>query len=300
MAQPKGSIARPDLTGTKYQNRLNFWSSFNAKPKPKHKFIVRFGNNAFFGTDSSDPLLAGKIDIDLNLGGFTGLDAISNLAWVVKSCGRPSWNTSMKEPMYEQDGEFVGFKIPTLENIIWQPIEVKLVNVTNYSFYPSEMPTDLDLLLSALIDASGYRFDKTSRTAGISDVGLPPLPNNIKTNKNGHTLRSRQLFEPFEIIDLSGDVVNGGNTEDFLGHTVEKDNLPKQGHFPIGKWTLYEPYLLDVNFGQNSYENENQFIEYTMKIGYYWAAYTSFATSNPVNTVNSSTPSKFSSSLILK
>jgi hypothetical protein len=84
MAQPSGSIARPSLANTGYKNRLNFWSSFNAKPKPKHKFIVRFGNNAFFGTDSSDPVLSGQIDIDLSLGGFAGLDAISNLAWVVK------------------------------------------------------------------------------------------------------------------------------------------------------------------------------------------------------------------------
>jgi len=283
MAQPSGSIARPSLVNTAYQNRLNFWSSFNAKPKPKHKFIVRFGNNAFFGTDTNIEGLAGNIDIDLSLGGFAGLDAISNLAWVVKSVNRPTFRVSYRDALYEGNGEWIGYEPVTIKDAIWEPITVKFVNVTNYSFYPSEMPKDLDYLLSLLIHSSGFQWSRTSRTA---KVGVDNF--NIKaenSNKDAFSLRSRQLFEPFEIIDLSNDVQNNGNYADYLGHPVQQKDLPKQGHFPIGKWILYEPNLIEVNFGENNYESDNQFIEYTMKIGYQWAEYESYANSNPANNV---------------
>jgi hypothetical protein len=274
----------PFKRGEGEQNRLNFWSSFNAKPKAQHKFIVRFGDNAlFYSGGPKDKNGDGFLDIDLSAGGFGDLKAIPNLAWVVKSCTRPSWNISMKEPMYEQDGEFVGYKTPTLDTVTWQPLEIKLVNVTNHTFHPAEMPRDLDLLFSALIDASGYRFDNKTSTAGISDAGLRALPNNIKTNKNGYTIRSRILFDPFEIYDLSTDYVykEGYSYNDPLGTPVRNDDLNNQAVYPTGKWKLYEPYLLDVRFGQNDYNNDNQFIEYTLKIGYYWAEYTSYAEIGP-------------------
>jgi len=265
------------------QHRLNFWSSFNAKPKPQHKFLVRFGNNGLFYSGGEK----GELDIDFSrIAAFSKLNAIPNLAWMVKSVTRPSMNIPMKDAMYEQDGEFIGYKPPSIDAVTWVPITIKLINVANHTFYPNETTIyhDLDLLFNVLIDHSGYRFDTTTSTAGISDVGLPPLSVAV-SNKSAYTLRSAKLFDPFEIIDLANDYRNdiNHNYSDDYGTPITSDSLAadESGVYPFGKWTMYQPYLMDVSFGQNDYSNDNQFIEYTLKIGYYWAQYTSYAGVEP-------------------
>jgi len=267
--------------------RLNFWSSFNAKPKPQHKFLVRFGDNGlFYSGGPKDKQGDGWLDIDFSKAGFSDLNAIPNLAWMVKSVTRPSMNIPMKDAMYEQDGEFIGYKPLSIDAVTWVPITIKLINVANHTFYPNETTLyhDLDLLFGVLIDHSGYRFDTTTSTAGISDVGLPPLPVTV-SNKTAYTLRSTKLFDPFEIIDLANDYRNDINHNyiDDYGTPITSDSLAadESGVYPFGKWTMYQPYLMDVSFGQNDYSNDNQFIEYTLKIGYYWAQYTSYAGVEP-------------------
>jgi hypothetical protein len=118
--------------------RLNFWSSFNAKPKPQNKFLVRFGDNGLFYSGGQD----GELDIDFSrIAAFSKLNAIPNLAWMVKSVTRPSMNIPMKDAMYEQDGEIIGLKPPSIDAVTWVPITIKLVNVANHTFYPNETTT---------------------------------------------------------------------------------------------------------------------------------------------------------------
>jgi len=263
--------------------RLNFWSSFNAKPKPQNKFLVRFGDNGLFYSGGQD----GELDIDFSrIAAFSKLNAIPNLAWMVKSVTRPSMNIPMKEAVYEQDGEFVGLKPPSIDTVTWVPITIKLVNVANHTFYPNEttMYHDLDLLFNVLIDHSGYRFNPSLGKAGVSDIGLPPLKTAI-SNKDAYTIRSKELFHPFEIIDLANDYrddINHNYIDDY-GTPITSKSLAsdESGVYPFGKWTMYYPYLMDVSFGQNDYSNDNQFIEYTLRIGYYWAQYTSYAGVEP-------------------
>ena len=271
-------------------NRFNFWSSFNAKPKSKYKFLVRFGDNAVF-----------KSNYDINLSGNGFGDEFKNIpnySWLVKSIDRPKFRIDTGKKYIEGDGFFIGFESPKPENYKWEPISIKLVNVGSHTFHPQEVPKDLDYLLSLLIDGSGYRFSTTDRISRVSDIGLPAINMDIKetAGKDPMQIRSRLLFEPFEIIDLSTDYLadfdsvgtitgsNGQAQNDFtqvFGNPIDKKYLNTQRTFPVGKWNLYEPYLKEVSFGDNSYENDNAFIEYNLQIGYMWAVYTSYMHDDP-------------------
>lgn len=269
-------------------NRYNFWSNFNAKPKSKYKFLVRFGDNAVFKSDSN-------LDLD-GLG--DGFKNIPNYAWLVKSIDRPKFRVDKGKKYIEADGQFIGFETPKPENYMWEPVTVKLVNVSSHTFHPNEVSKDLDYLLSILINDSGFRFSEKTRTSIVSDVGLPAINITPKEagGKDPMQIRSRRLFEPFEIIDLSTDylpdyanvgTVDGSNGEaqnDFtqnFNNPIGQTFLQQQQTYPVGKWNLYEPYLKQVSFGDNNYENDNAFIEYTLQIGYMWAVYTSYMHDDP-------------------
>lgn len=277
-------------------NRYNFWSSFNAKPKSKYKFLVRFGGSGFFKSQADLNIdLASGIDTEKfkDLKAIAQLNNMSNLGWLVKSIDRPKFSVEGRKQYQEADGEVIGFEAAKIENLKWTAINVKLVNISSHTFHPNEVPTDLDLLLSTLIDQSGYRFSSKKEAISISDLGLPLIQVG-KSNKDPMQIRSKALFDPFEIIDLSTDYLpdypkelpeNQNNFKQEFGNPISKQYLQTQRTYPVGKWTLHQPYLKEVSFGDNNYENDNAFIEYNLQIGYMWATYESYVNDDPAKTL---------------
>ncbi len=301
------------MPSTPGDNRFNFWSSFNAKPKSAYKFIVRFGDNAIFKSDDN---------INLSAAGFGDLKSIPNVAWLVKSVTRPTFTNQFSEMYHDANGNFMGYAPPTLDNgVKWSNIEVKFVSLGSHTFHPKEMPNDIEYILSKIIKESGYQFDPKSRTVAITDRGFKPLK--PEYNREWLVERSRLIFEPFEIIDLGTDYlpdeVNGvtlstqentyvpgfGNPLASKNIYAENETIKKQQEleyntfgttitngvqfsplgdqqvFPVGKWEIYDPYITKISFGNSSYENDNQFIEYSLEIAYRWAFYRSYINEDP-------------------
>lgn len=285
-------------------NRFNFWSSFNAKPKPKHKFLLRFGNNAIFTNEQ-------QYDLNLKSEQFKtlGLGAtpfFGNTSWLVKSVTRPSFDGQNLKGLRDATGKVISFEMPKPEDIKWQPMTIKMVNASSHTFWPSEMLNDLDWLLGMVIDKSGYRYDAEQRQVFFGyDNNLQS--DNFAQPMSQRMLQNRQLFEPLQIIDLSTDYLpdkvsgvnlsTGENTfnppfgnpisnSDITATkgdtTVTFNPLKDQQVFPVGVWDIRDPYLISISFGENNYENDNGFIEYDMKLGYQWAVYTSYNTDDPM------------------
>lgn len=330
-----------DNSGT---NRYNFWSSFNAQPKSKYKFLLRFGNSIIFKSENNINLS----NISTNLKDFQDLRSIPNSAWLVKSVSRPVFTTTAasKDKFYLPDGKVFGIVALGPQDYGFSEMSIKFVNVGAHYFHPKEMPQDLDYVLSRLITESGYSYDPVNRqktgikfagtaygntlaatqpstttteVENLSGDGAPSFiarrsssNSNANLNTDGFRQANQQLLEPLEIIDLSTDFLPDYDIATFKD-TKENTYIPEFANplskydvyvegsktgavisplrdarvYPLGKWVIKNPLITQISFGgDNSYENDNQFLEYEVKIGYEWAIYESYINVDPASKYN--------------
>lgn len=325
-------------------NRYNFWSSFNAQPKSRYKFILRFGDNMLFKSENNINLS----NISTNLKDFQDLKSIPNSAWLVKSVSRPVFTTTAasKDKFYLPDGRVFGIAAIGPNDYGFSEMSIRFVNVGSHFFHPKEMPKDLDYVLARLITESGYSYDEVTRTKkGVNFSGTaysqtiasdpdqpsiaPTVTNNSRRNSRmsiGEAQKAtsdttkvdtfrdanQKLFEPLEIIDLSTDFLPDYDIATFkdtrentyipeFANPLSKYDVYVEGSktgavisplrdarvYPLGKWVIKNPLITQISFGgENSYENDNQFLEYEIKLGFEWAKYESYINLDPAAKYN--------------
>lgn len=327
-----------DNSGT---NRYNFWSSFNAQPKSKYKFLVRFGNNIVFKSDNN-------VDLSNSLNNFKDLKSIPNSSWLVKSVTRPVFTTkaASKDKFYMPDGKIFGIQALTPEDFGYAEMSIKFVNIGSHFFHPKEMPQDLDFMLSKLVREAGYSYNEkerkkvltysgtaydavnatsenataqptSSETSGFVVADSPEAAMNATqkqatTSTDAFRESQRRLLEPFQIIDLSTDFLPDYDVAKFkdtrentyipeFANPLSKYDVYVEGSktsavisplrdarvYPLGRWKIYNPMIVQISFGgDNAYENDNQFLEYELKIGFDWAEYESYINLDPAAKYN--------------
>ena len=249
---------------------MPFWNSPMIKPKQAFRWVISFGDRNF-----NDSTLA-------------TYNAIAEYA--AKSVTKPSY--TIKTNTYKMLGSHA-FLYPT--NLSWQPISVKLVDITAFRADPYNLISvgDKKILNAGPPDASAvgdqYQFiskELYGESPGtylanrsiqqffysfLSDAGYVN-PNEHSSDDSLQRFR-KSIFKQNTIGALVGTNLNyeenGEATSQDSWNTIKIMELDENG-LVIETWDLYNPLISKVSFGELSYENEN-LVEISCEISYDWA-----------------------------
>ncbi len=168
-------------------------------------------------------------------------NGLKQSVFALKTCKKPEYEISVTEHKLLNDT----FRFPGV--LKWKPIDVTMVSVRG----DSEVLDVSNILHNYVISVSGYQV-----------YGRPDA--NVTDNSNN-------------IIKATG--IAKDNFRSTLGNSLELIQLDSDSN-EIEKWTIYHPFISNINYGTLTYENDG-FVEISFTLQYDYAKLQTFAAPPP-------------------